>query len=321
MNSENTDRVLDVAPAETGTAPDDNARAAIFAALLWLSFLIVLKLLAPFVPVNSRAAAIAGGAIFIVAYSVGAIGLASRLMQIRFSLATRIGVLVGLVAAWWFLSQMLAPQFAAFGRVSNPTTAQLLMHEIGRTGIDISLLLAAMFLGSLVAQIFSAPNVLGPLCAFCLLLDVWFVLFGGIAAQIAEKAPRYAEKVTASVPAVGAATTSQFALPPIAIGAADYLLLGLVFAAMHRFAMNWRESARWMFVLVSGALLAVGLGVGMLPGFVFIALATLIPNRKFFQFTREERFALLYAGGFVVLLTIGLHFATPYLVEQMKTVK
>jgi hypothetical protein len=41
---------------------------------------------------------------------------------------------------------------------------------------------------------------------------------------------------------------------------------------------------------------------------LFIAAAVVLPNWKYFRFTREEQFALLYAGIFVLILTVALYF-------------
>jgi hypothetical protein len=49
-------------------------------------------------------------------------------------------------------------------------------------------------------------------------------------------------------------------------------------------------------------------GLPALPGLLFIGLGTAIPNWKFFQYSRDEKFALLYAGILVVVLTAGLYF-------------
>lgn len=318
MNSENTDRVLDVNESRDETPRDNILRKA----LLWLIFIVALKLVAPFLPVNSRVAAQVLSSVFTLAYAIVLIGFISQSMRLQMTLVQRVGALLGF-AMLWYLADTLwkTPLNTQWETGRNQSLGFAFSVQIARLVVDVLLVCAAMLLGSLVAQIFSAPNTLAPFCAFCLMLDVWFVLYGGITAQIQEKAPQYAEHMTAAVPTVGAATTSRYIPDAVGIGAADYLLWGLVFAVMHRFAMNWRAAARWMVFLIGGSLLAVNAGIGMLPGFVSIALSTALPNFSFFKFSREERFALLYAGGFVVLLTIGLHFITPYLVEQMKTVK
>ena len=110
-------------------------------------------------------------------------------------------------------------------------------------------------------------------------------------------------------PKLGAATARfHLQLPDIGIG--DYLFLALFLGALVRFGMNWRASALWMWALVSLALLLIILptGIPALPGLLFLGLGAVLPNLRYFQFTREERFALLYAGVFVLLLTVALYF-------------
>lgn len=291
-------------------------------ALLWLLLIVMLKLTAPFLPVNSARAAQVLSAVFTLAYAIVLIGFISQSMRLKVTLVQRVGALLFFTVLWYLADTLWkAPLNVQWEMGQKPSLGFAFSVQIARLAVDVLLVCAAMFLGSLVAQIFSAPNILAPVCAFCLLLDVWFVLYQGIAEQIATNAPAYAAKVSAAVPAVGAATTSRYIPDAVGIGAADYLLWGLVFAVMHRFAMNWRAAARWMILLIGGSLLAVNAGIGMLPGFVSITLSTVLPNFSFFKFTREERFALWWTGLFVIALTIGLYFAQPFLIERMKTVK
>jgi hypothetical protein len=181
--------------------------------------------------------------------------------------------------------------------------------------------MTAAFGGSLVALLVRTANMLGPVCAVVAMIDIWGVLFGGIVAQMIEKAPALTEKMTASAPAIGAATASKFVIQPVQIGMGDYLFLGLVFAALHAHNLNWRTTLRWMIGLIVFALWLILAGVPHLPGLLFIGLATAIPNWKYFEYSREEKFALLYAGVFVLILTVGLYFAAPYIVANAQKVK
>jgi hypothetical protein len=160
-------------------------------------------------------------------------------------------------------------------------------------------------------------SIVGAVCALAALIDIWGVLLGGIVSQVMEKAPEIASKGMASMPTAGAATASKFIIPLPDIGAGDYLFLGLLFAAMHRFAMNWGGAVKWTIPLVVVALLSIIFGLPALPGLLFIGLGTAIPNWKYFQYSREEKFALLYAGILVVVLTAGLYFGvTSFLPRQ-----
>jgi hypothetical protein len=136
------------------------------------------------------------------------------------------------------------------------------------------------------------------------------VLFGGIVSQLMEKAPTISNTAMAALPTPGAGTPAaeRFVIPELQIGAGDYLFLGLLFAALHRNQMDWRGARRWTIPLIILALVGVAFTGMHLPGLVFIGLGVAIPNWKFFEYTRDELFALLYAGIFVVILTVALYF-------------
>lgn len=320
------------APHQTphSSAPVASAAFPITAApLFWLALLLAMGLLVPFVPVPSRGAAIFGAVLLTVIYVVAVVLLAAHLTRLRLPLRDTL---------WWFalaLAAWGALQFGAlpivgelFGALraeeTQPETAQLLLAVTVRTLADIALLSAAMLGGSLVARLIKSPNMLGPVCAIVALIDIWGVLFGGIVSQLMDKAPQVAATAMASMPTAGsAAPASRYVIPLPDIGAGDYLFLGLLFAALHGNGMNWQGAVKLTVPLMIGALLVVS-GVLQLalilvggpaippapamPGLLFIGLGVALPNLKFFQFTREEKFALLYAGVFVVVLTVALFF-------------
>jgi len=283
----------------------------------WLACLIVLKLVAPFVPVPNLALSLVTSIFFTFAYIIGVVMFVAQATRFSLSFVQRAALLGGTIILWSVFSRMIPLEGAP---PLSPVKGTFLF-----AAVDLLLLLCATFGGSLVGQLkqISSPNFVGPLCGLLAMLDVWFVLYNGIASQIIKSAPTYAAKVTAAAPAVGAATSkaAQFAFHPVGIGAADYLFIGFFFAIMHRFGMNWRASTKWMIVLISGALLAVMLGIGALPGLLFIGLGAAIPNLKFFEYSKEEKLALIQAGGFVVLLTIGIYFAQPLIIARMQQVK
>lgn len=291
--------------------------------LFWLACLIVLKLVAPFVPVPNFAVAVITSAIFTVAYVVTVVMFVAQLLRRPMNLVQRIGWLVLALCLWSAFSFGAAPFLGNAFKVANghPSASLRALANAVSVGTDTSLLCAAALGGSLVAQMISSPNLLGPLCGLLAMLDVWFVLFQGIASQMIKSAPGYVDKVTAAAPAVGAAARSHFAISPVGIGAADYLFLGFFFAIMHRFGMNWRASTKLMIVLVSAALLFVMTGISHLPGLLFIGLGAALPNLKFFEYSKEEKLALLQAGGFVVLITIGLYFSQDFIIARMQQVK
>ena len=304
---------------------EESRRAApetplLFEPLLWLILVFALGIALPFLPVPSLALAILGGVVLTALYVTCIVFFAVS--------ATRSQAKIGVVVALFLFSLALwaLMQFWALGKIgalfyeigiqnAQPTMAQWLLRVAASTLGDVALISAATLGGSLVARLIRAPNMLGPLCAMIALIDIWGVLFGGIVAQLMAKAPTASAAAMASLPqagAIAAATGARsFPIPLPNIGAGDYLFLGLLFCALQNLDMNWRGAMKWTIPLVTVTLLLVASGLPfatMLPGLLPIGLGAAIPNRRFFRFTREENFAMLYAGIFVIILSIGLYF-------------
>ncbi|HEX8235721.1 MAG TPA: hypothetical protein VF600_07165 [Abditibacteriaceae bacterium] len=289
--------------------------------LFWLLLIVTLGVVMPFVPVPNVAAAVSGAIVLTVVY-VAAVVLFAALVTRSFPAIKERALLFALALGLWLVMQFLVQPvlvelFTALrNEGTTPTTAQNLLRFFALTVTDASLLCAAVFGGSLVAGLIREASIVGAVCALAALIDIWGVLLGGIVSQVIEKAPDIASKGMASMPTAGAATASKFIIPLPDIGAGDYLFLGLLFTALHRFSMNWGGAVKWTIPLVALALLSVVFGLPALPGLLFIGLGTAIPNWKHFQYSRDEKFALLYAGILVVVLTAGLYFGVTNLLPQ-----
>jgi hypothetical protein len=289
--------------------------------LFWLLLIVALGILMPFVPVPNVAAAVIGAVVLTIAY-VAAVVLFAALVTRRFPSIKERALLFALALGLWLAMQFLVQPvlvelfMALRNEGTPPSTTQNLLRFFVLTITDASLLCAAVFGGSLVATLIREASIVGAVCALAALIDIWGVLLGGIVSQVIEKAPDIASRGMASMPTAGAATASKFIIPLPDIGAGDYLFLGLLFAALHRFGMNWVGAIRWTIPLVVVALLSIIFGLPALPGLLFIGLGTAIPNWKFFQYSRDEKFALLYAGILVVVLTAGLYFGVTNFLPQ-----
>ncbi len=283
-----TTRNLPSADTSLRDAPAD------FKAWLWpLLLLAALQFSAPFVPIPNRLVAIASITILTLLYVGGVVGFAAGAARQQWKMPVLIAGLVGCGVAF-VATQRLPLGFAFDYAVQN-----------------FAVLGLGTFFGLLVARMIRHANMIGPIGVMVALIDIWGVLFGGIVSQLlTNKATKHiADGAMAHGPRLGAATSKfHLALPDIGIG--DYLFLALFLGAIVHFGMNWRASAIWMWAGVSLALLAIVLlpFVPALPGLLFLGAGAVLPNLKYFQFTREEKFALLYAGIFVVVLTIGLYF-------------
>jgi hypothetical protein len=173
---------------------------------------------------------------------------------------------------------------------------------------EVGLIFAAMGLGLLVAHAIRYPNMLLPVAIAAGLVDVWGVNLGGPVQQTLKKAPQIVEKATVKIPTIGAARLQDRRKAPSyvgLVGVGDFLFLSILFSCLAKFGMNLMGSFWWTAALCVIAFLLLQV-TSALPGLPFIALGIIVPNWRYFQFTREEKFALLYAGIFLVgLLAIG----------------
>jgi len=295
----------DFAPLAPDAIPSDAPdETPTLNAKLWLVPLAVLMLaqIGPqFLPIPNLATAVIGVTLLTLVF-VGAV--------VAFSLG---------MARQKFALPMLFGGCAVSAVLYRLADAALAHSRWGSVGQSVTLLLLGTFFGLLVARIIRHANMLGPIGAMVALIDIWGVLFGGIVSQLLtnKHTQNVAHHAMASGPKLGAAA-SKFHLELPAIGIGDYLFLALFLGVLVRFRMNWRASAIWMWAGVSLALLAIVLlpFVPALPGLLFLGAGAVLPNLRYFKFTREERFALLYAGVFVLILTVGLYFGLTAMLHQ-----
>lgn len=284
-----------------------------------LLLLAAINIGGPFLPVPNKAVAVVGGVLLTLIY-VGAVvlfglGVARRQLPIPLALA---GLAV-CALIWLGVENGLWPTLRSVLRAAResgaaPSTVRQLSFFATTTLQDLAMVSGATFSGTLLARLIRHPNMIGPIGFAIALIDIWGVLFGGIVSQmLTNKATQpIAERAMAAGPSIGGvgAARREFSLQIPSIGVGDFLFIALLLSVLVNLAMNWKTSARLMWVFVSFALISIVFlpFFPHLPGLLFIAAAVVLPNWKYFRFTREELFALLYAGIFVLLLTIGLYF-------------
>ena len=287
---------------------------------LWLAILLALGIALPFVPIPNIWAARIAALTLAAIYVVVMVRFASDATRHKIPLLRHTALLLGALAVWALFEFVLKGAVrqplldianaarAAQQAMPRPSPSQLFPIVLVATLTDVLLLSSAVVGGALVARLIKEPSMLAPVCGLIAIIDVWGVLFGGFVAQMLEKAPTVSARAMASMPTIGAATATrpEFRVPMPDIGAGDYLFLGLLFAALHAHRMNVRGAMRWIIPLVILALWAITLGAPAMPGLLFIGLGAAIPNRAWFRFSREEKHALWWAGGFVLILAIGI---------------
>ncbi|MFA0782649.1 hypothetical protein [Fervidibacter sacchari] len=166
---------------------------------------------------------------------------------------------------------------------------------------------AALLLGSSISGLIRHANLLPPVAVVLTVVDIWTVWLGGFVARIQQKAQegvviaqRVIEAATVKMPTVATAQYAHVGIPVIGIG--DLFFAAFLFALLWKFGLNARSAFVLSVVFVIfGLMLAqlpfVPFGV---PGLPFIALAILLPNLKSFQYTPEEKKALLIGAVFLV---------------------
>jgi len=166
---------------------------------------------------------------------------------------------------------------------------------------------ALAFFGSLLSRIVREAKILLPVGVIAGLVDVVGAMMPvGFTANVIAKHPQIVQKVSISVPTIGA-------LQPISLlGPGDALFLGFFFATVVRFAMNLRNSFWLTYVMLTLSMLAVifstlPLNIGaLLP----MGFAMIVANFSHFHYTRAEKFAMLYAGAIVLAGAAAFFLAT-----------
>jgi hypothetical protein len=304
-----------VTPQEQERIVDNSPRQSPW---LWLGVLLLLGLATPYLPVFSLASAIAGTVIVTVLYVVAVVQFSAHATRYQWPIGGQIGLLVVTLLLWALMEFVTKPilqislNTAAETRV-EPSPVLRALGLLNFTLRSVMLTCAGVFGGAIVARLIKTPNMMGPVCAIVALIDIWGVLFGGIVHQLmTNKGTKHiAETAMASLPQVASASRPEWAIAPPQVGIGDFLFLGLLFAALHNMHMNWRGAVKWIIPLIALALLSITLlpaYVPALPGLLFIGLGVALPNRKYFEYTRDEKYAMLWAGLFVIVLTAVLYF-------------
>jgi len=156
-------------------------------------------------------------------------------------------------------------------------------------------------------------NLLVPAGVFAAVIDIAVVYFGPTGRAV-SKAPEVVAQFSLhqSLPGTAApppgAPPGAASLPPevLYVGFLDVLLAAFMLAALARFGLRVRP-AFWQMVLWLSLVGLASVFLGLpIPGWPFIVLAALLPNRDQFHFSRQEKMAMAVATvaavGIVILV-------------------
>ena len=290
----------------------------------WLLFIFALNVALPFLPISNLVVAVASNILLTLIY-VGAVVLfALGIARREWSLPLTLAAFAVSILVWLAVQNGLLPLFTSdLQRGVKPSTGEILTITSAISAQDMALLCAAMFGGVSLARMIRTPNMLGPIGGIIAVIDIWGVLFGGPVSKImaSEAAKPVTEKAMTSGPQIGAigATNPAFSIPLPQIGVGDFLFLALLLGIIVIHRMNWRTPAWTTWLLVSGALLSITFlpFFPALPGLLFIGAGAVLPNLKYFTYTRDEKFALLWAGVLVLVMTVGIHFGLQHMLAGL----
>jgi hypothetical protein len=272
----------------------------------WLALLFALQLGSPYLPLPNATVAVAAFLLTTALYVIAVVQFIVQATRWNLKPLVLLAGTVGFLGLWWALD--------SYGSAPGPKPL------IVRVLTDAALLGAAVLGGGLVAKLIKAPNMLGPICGVIAMVDIWGVLFAGPVSQMIEKAPEVAEKMMPSLPKTAElARGVEYAIQPVSIGVGDYLFLALLFAALHLNGMNWRGARNLVIPFIFVILMFVAITGLHMPGLLPIGLAIALPNWRYFQFSREEKFALLWAGLLVIVLSAAAYVAVQRALPEKKT--
>ncbi len=171
---------------------------------------------------------------------------------------------------------------------------------------ELAFMLLGASIGVLLGRLLRSANMIPPAAGALALVDVYTVLLGGPVQQVlhssTEAARRVTEVMTAKLP-----TPTTGAAPIVVVGFADFVFMAFFVSAMCRFLgdrIGYGKTVGPLAVILSLYMGVVLLTGWSLPALVPMAAVVLIRHWRRFEYSRSERFALLYAG-LIALAVLG----------------
>jgi len=217
-------------------------------------------------------------------------------VRIRQSVTTEMWQ-TALFAATWIGFLFIFPPHRGFPRAANILLLSL-------SFLVQTLTLARM--GSLLARIVREAKILLPLGFIAGLIDIIGAMTRvGFTNNVMRHHPEIVAQVSVAVPTVHGLRFGS------SIGPGDLLFIAFFFAVVQRHNLNLRWTFRLVYIFLTISMLAVQFTpVPSIGALAPMGIAVIISNARYFEFTREEKFAMLYAGLIAFACTLGFFFFT-----------
>jgi hypothetical protein len=126
----------------------------------------------------------------------------------------------------------------------------------------------------------------------------------GFTANVIAAHPEVVRAVSVPVPTVGSLSASGY------VGPGDALFLGFFFSLIYRLNMN-KAGTFWLtYVLLSITMVLVQVFNFNVAALFPMGLAVIGANIRYFRYSREEAFAMFYAGAITLIAAIGFFMYT-----------
>ncbi len=165
---------------------------------------------------------------------------------------------------------------------------------------NVPLTVCAAALGVFLAGLVRDRNILVPAGIFAAAIDI-AVVYWGPTGRAVEAAPRVVTRLSVhtALPGTGGPPPVPGAPPSplevLNVGAVDVLLAAFMLAALLRFGMRAWPAFWQICVWCSLVSLTVVVKAWPIPGWPFVVLGALLPNRDQFHFSRSEKVAMAIA--------------------------
>ena len=159
-------------------------------------------------------------------------------------------------------------------------------------------------IGGLIARIVREAKILLPLGIVAGLIDIVGAMTPmGFTNKMVTSHPAVVSHVSVHMPTVAGIQVAT-------IGPGDLLFIAFFFAVVHRHKLNTRWTFRLVYSLLTLSMLLVqifGFPIGALAP---MGIGVIVANWKHFTYSREEKFAMLYASLISLAAAIGFFYYT-----------
>ncbi len=298
-----TDKEWPPSPYQSGDEPPSDAKSdARNVAMFWLSIAtyVLFGLLVRLIPFSPKHINFVQLVVLMVAptlvFMLLQLWVPWAMVRIRQPVGSQMWQ-AGLAAAIWIVLI-----FVFFPRHAYPQGLNMALVTVTPVAMTIGL----SMMGALLARIVREAKILLPLGFIAGLIDiVGAMTHVGFTANVMQHHPEVVSRVSVAVPAVHGLHVLSY------IGPGDVLFVAFFFAVVQQHQLNTRWTFRMVYLFLTLSMLAVQFTpIPAIGALAPMGIAVIISNARYFEFTRAEKFAMLYAALMAIAGSLAFFFYT-----------